>query len=139
MAKRIVPAIFILLFFGLAAVLGWGVAAHLDALLCTTADMLIPDAQMAADIQAIFAQLADAVLEPHWILPLVLTAVLLLIRLLLPPKNGGVVFLYCLLGFCMWVGTLATALLFSRVNGIRLLDVVSVLLDLVRRGIFELL
>lgn len=139
MAKKILPPVFILLSFALAAALACLLMTELGSLIPAAADALGVDADTSDSLHNIFGQLADAEQTPHFLIPAVLAVVLALLRTLLPPKNGGVTFLYCLLGFLMWLAAFGSALLFSRINGIRILDVAASLIDLIRGGVLEIL
>ncbi|MBQ4042359.1 MAG: hypothetical protein IJD06_00060 [Clostridia bacterium] len=139
MTRRTVPAGVILLFFALAAGLGYWLVSSLGTLIPAAVDRFVPDAETARTLGDIFGQLTEAAVTPHVLLPVVLASGFALLRFLLPPKHGFVTALYVLLGIVLWLAAFLSAVLFARINGIRIFDIASVLTDLIRGGLLEIL
>lgn len=139
MAKKIVPSFVSLLFFALAAFLGWLLISSLGTLIPAAADKLVPDSETAQTVRAVFSPLAEAVYTPHILIPAAAASGFALMRFLLVPKHGFVTFLYVLLGIVLWLVIFLSSALLARINGIRILDIVTVLTDLIRGGLFEIL
>ena len=139
MTKRFKPAGIILLVFALGAGLGFLLVSSLGTLIPAAADALLPDADTARTVRGIFGQLTEAAVTPHVGIPLILTAVFALLRFLLPPKHKFVTFLYVLFGIVLWLAVFFSSVILARINGIRILDIVSVLTDLIRGGLLEIL
>ena len=139
MVKRTVPAVLILLFYAAAAGLGYWLVSSLGTLIPAAAVRFVPDAETARTLGDIFGQLTEADVTLHLLLPAVLASGFALLRFLLPPKNGFVTMLYVLLGIVLWLAVFLSAVLFSRINSIRILDIAAVLTDLIRGGLLEIL
>lgn len=90
-----------------------------------------------AEFAEVFAQLDDADLDPHGVIPFLLALVFLLVIGLLIRKIGRwAVIPAVLLGIVLFVLSFAAAVWFTDVNGIRLGTVVLSLLDMIEAGAF---
>lgn len=139
MGKRILPAVTALFFFALSAVLGWLFVASLGTIIPAAAASFGLEEETAETVRRIFSQLNDAEVTPHVLIPAVAAGAFALLRFLLVPKHGFVTFLYVLLGVVLWFGIFFAEILLSRINGIRVLDIITVVTDLIRGGLFETL
>lgn len=139
MKNRFVPAVVSLLAFALAFALGAFLLMEFGTLVPAAVSSIYPDAETVESVTAIFAPLQTAPMSIHYLLPAVAAALFAVLRAWFPPKNGGVTFLYVLLAIVLWFSIFAAAFLLSRVNGIRMLDVMRVLIDMIRGGVLAVL
>ena len=89
------------------------------------------------DFSEIFAQLEDADLAPHFIVPFVLAVLFWFLVGLMRRKIGGWAAIpAAVLGIVLFAASLAASVWFADVNGIRLGTVALSLFDLVQAGAF---
>jgi len=120
----------------LSAVLMTLAVCALSAVLIRSVDSVLLHAGQE-DFAEIFAQLEDAELEPNGTIPLILALLFLTaIGLLILKIGGWAVIPAVLLGILLFVLSLAAAVWFTDVNGIRFGTVVLSLLDLMEAGAF---
>ncbi len=120
----------------LAAVLMTLAVCALSAVLIRSMDSFLLYAGQE-DFAGIFAQLEDAELTPHGTIPFLLALLFLTIIGLLIRKIGGwSVIPAILLGILLITASLAAAVWFTDVNGIRFGTVMLSLLDMIQAGAF---
>lgn len=139
MKNRFIPAAVSLLAFALAFALGAFLLMEFGTLVPAAVSNIYPDAETVESVTAIFAPLQDAPTSVHFLIPAVAAVLFAALRALLPPKNGGITFLYVFLAIVLWFSIFAATFLLSRVNGIRMLDVMRVLIDMIRGGVLAIL
>ena len=132
--KRILPAFFILVGFA-AAIVG----AHF--LLANLGNIVISAAPAAGDaaetVEGIGTQINASPKSVQILIPAAIGVLFAALRFACPPKGAIGHVLYTLLGILLWIAALAAALLFSRMGGIRILDIVRSASELIGGGILE--
>ncbi len=135
--KRILPSFFILAGFAAAVTAAWLLLCNLGNIVYTAASA-IPLGGDAADIlQGIGTQLGKTEISLQILLPAVIGVLFCALRFAFPPKGGGTLTLYIIGGILLWLAALAAAIIFSRLGGIRILDIVTSAADLIGGGILE--
>ena len=86
------------------------------------------------DFVAIFSQLSDAHISPHWLLPLLLFAAFAALVYFVPPKGKLLplwVTAYVLAELCLLTVCFILSLLLARVNDVRFLDLLRALIPVI--------
>lgn len=132
--KRILPALGIMIAFA-AAITGAFV------ILTRLGDIVIFASSYAGDaaetVAAIGAQIGVSPKSLQILLPAAIGILFAVLRFVCPPKGAGGHVLYTILGILLWITALAAALAFSRMGGIRILDIARSMAELIGGGILE--
>ena len=132
--KRILPALGITVAFAAAIAGAYGILTRLG-------DIVIFASSFAGDaaetVAAIGAQIGISPKSLHILLPALIGILFAALRFAFPPKGAPGRTLYILGGILLWITALAAALAFSRMGGIRILDIARSIAELIGGGILE--
>jgi len=135
--KRILPSLFILIGFTAAIIAAWILLTNLGDIVCEIASLIFSDEENARTMQDIGTQIGKSEKTIHVLLPALSAVLFALFRFVCPPKKRGTLTLYIIAGILLWLAALAAAFLFSRLGGIRILDIAVSAAKLIGGGIFE--
>ncbi|MBE6561210.1 MAG: hypothetical protein E7662_08780 [Ruminococcaceae bacterium] len=135
--KRIIPSLFIPIGFAAAGIAAWILLSNLGNIVCALPGMLSLEGEAADTLQGIGTQLASTKITLQWLIPAAIAVLFAALRFACPPKGGGTLALYIIAGILLWLAALAAAILFSRLGGIRILDIASSAAKLIGGGILE--
>ena len=132
--KRILPSAVTAILFA-AAIAG----AHF--LLANLGNLVIAAASYAGDaaeaLQGVGAQINVSPKAVHILIPAAIGVFWTALRFACPPKGWGSRTLFVLGGILLWIAAFAAALLLARLGGIRILDIVRSMAELIGGGILE--